>query len=164
MAPRLEQDHGIDLDKVVLDAAGDLGVSTQLIGRDRSDETVFLYPPNGDDVLMDWWDMSLDIGDAHAIGSSIMLSSSPILYWDLSSQGTPGWIHTSKDRSTTANWIEPQYLEDHIKVAALTIMHLSLRASAREFLAPWITLALLITAAVAAMSLVYLKQKKKQQD
>jgi len=42
--------------------------------------------------------------------------------------GTPGWIHTAYDNSTsteTFSWIEPEDLEAHIKVAALTIMRVS---------------------------------------
>jgi parallel beta-helix repeat protein len=42
--------------------------------------------------------------------------------------GTPGWIHTSYDNSTstaTLNWVEVEDLENHIKVAALTVMRIS---------------------------------------
>jgi len=42
--------------------------------------------------------------------------------------GTPGWIHTAYDNSTsteTFSWVEPEDLEAHIKVAALTIMRVS---------------------------------------
>jgi hypothetical protein len=39
--------------------------------------------------------------------------------------GTPGWIHTAYDNSTTSGWIEVSDLENHIKVAALSIMRVS---------------------------------------
>jgi hypothetical protein len=42
--------------------------------------------------------------------------------------GAPGWAHTSYDNSTsteTLSWIEVDDLEDHIKVAALTVMRVS---------------------------------------
>ena len=43
------------------------------------------------------------------------------------STGTPGWIHTSYDNSTstaTMNWVESDDLENHLKVATLTIMRI----------------------------------------
>jgi hypothetical protein len=100
-----ELNHGIDLDQVVLDAARDLGIGARLIERDQSDETAFLHPPNGDNILMYWWDKTLGISDAHPIRSSSMLSSSPLFYRDMWSLGTPGWIHTSNDKSTTTDWL-----------------------------------------------------------
>jgi hypothetical protein len=123
-----DPDHGIDLDQIVLDAAGNLGVNVRLIGRDQSDEAPFLFPPNGDSILMTWWDTSLGIGDAHPVGSSVMLSSAPLLYREVWYTGKPGWIHTSYDNSTstgTLNWVETRNLEDHIKVATLTIIRVS---------------------------------------
>lgn len=121
-------DHGINLAEIVLDAAGDLSVNARLIDPDQSDEAPFLYPPNGDNILANWWDTSLGIGDAHPVESSVMISSFPLLYRDQWSTGTPGWIHASYDNSTstyTLNWVEPQDFESHIKVAALTLVRVS---------------------------------------
>ena len=117
-------DHGIDLDQIVLDASGDLGVSANLIEPGQSDEIPFVSPLYGDDVLMWWWDTSLGIGDAHLVGSSSSLLGYPYLY----QHTPPGWIHTSYDNSTsteTLNWVEADDLEDHIEVAALTVMRVS---------------------------------------
>jgi hypothetical protein len=127
-----DPDHGIDLDQIALNAANDLNVTVSPIGRDQSDEAAFIYPPNGDAILMYWWDMSLNMGDAHPIGSSSMLSSSPLFYQDLWDSGSPGWIHTSNDNSTsttTLNWVKPDHLEAHIKVTTLTLMRIMPQSS-----------------------------------
>jgi len=44
------------------------------------------------------------------------------------SRGTAGWIHTAYDNSTsteTLNWVETEDLENHIKVALLTLIRTS---------------------------------------
>ena len=121
-------DHGINLAQIVQNAATDFGLDTQLISQDQSDEAPFLYPPNGDNILMNWWDTSLGMGDAHAVESSVMIDSVPLFYQDQWNMGAPGWIHTSYDNSTstrTLNWVEPEDLEAHIKVVALTAVRVS---------------------------------------
>jgi hypothetical protein len=117
-------EQGIDLDQIVLDASGDLGVAAHSIEPGGSDEVPFLHPPDGDDTLMWWWGMSLGIGDARPVRSSCMLISYPYSY----GHEPPGWIHTSYDNSTsteTLNWVEVDDLEDHIEVAALTVMRVN---------------------------------------
>jgi hypothetical protein len=57
-----------------------------------------------------------------------MLYSYPLLYSDLWSRGAAGWIHTTYDNSTsteTLNWVETDNLENHIKVALLTLIRTS---------------------------------------
>jgi hypothetical protein len=57
-----------------------------------------------------------------------MLCSYPLFYNDLWNMGTPGWIHTAYDNSTstgTLSWVEVEGLQNHIKVAALSIMRVS---------------------------------------
>jgi hypothetical protein len=117
-----------NLAQIVLDAARDLNVEARLIPRDQSDEAPFLYPPNGDNILTTWWDTSLGMGDAHQVDSTVMISSFPLLYRDQWDTGTPGWIHTSYDNSTstsTLKWVETQDFEAHIKVSALTVIRVS---------------------------------------
>lgn len=121
-------DNGINLAQIVLEAAEDLSVDARLIDRDQSDEAPFLYPPNGDNILTNWWDMSLGMEDTHQVESSVMISSFPLLYQDQWNTGTPGWIHTSYDNSTstrTLSWVETQDFEAHIKVTALTVIRVS---------------------------------------
>lgn len=116
-----EPDRGIDLDQIVLDASRDLGVNASLTEPGASDELPFLRPADGDNILMFWWNTSLGISDAEAVGSSCTLISYPYSYAHI----PPGWIHTSYDNSTstkTLNWVEADDLGDHIKVAAVTIM------------------------------------------
>jgi hypothetical protein len=120
-----QMDHGINLCQIVLAAAADIGLEARMIGAGQSDETSFLSPSDGDAILINWWDTSLNIGDAHAVRSSVMISSSPLFYQDLWGTGAAGWIHTSYDNSTssaTLGWVEPQNLEAHIKVATLTAL------------------------------------------
>lgn len=120
-----QTDHGINLAQIVLDAAADLGITGRLISPGQSDETPFLFPSDGDSILMNWWDTSLGISDAHPVGSSVMISSGPLFYQDLWNTGAAGWIHTSYDNSTsttTLNWVEPQDLEAHIKVTTLAAL------------------------------------------
>ncbi len=121
---RTDPDHGIDLDQTVLDACGDLGVSTIMVDPGQSDEIPFVNPKDGDDLLMLWWDTSLSIGDARPVGSTTSLLAHPYVYHHI----PPGWIHTSYDNSTsteTLNWVETDDLADHIEVAALTVMRVS---------------------------------------
>jgi hypothetical protein len=119
-----ELDHGIDLDQILLNAAGDIGVSASLVPGGQSDEWPFFSPSDMDNVLMWWWGTSLGIDGAHPVKASSSLVGFP-LRW---SETPPGWIHTSYDNSSstgTLNWIEVDDLEDHIKVAALSLMRVS---------------------------------------
>lgn len=104
----------IDLDELVRKAAEYLGMTAMVEPPGGSDHEVFRDPA------------SFGI-DATPVESSILLISYPLLYSDKWSMGTPGWIHTSYDNSTsttTMNWVESDDLENHIKVAALSIMRL----------------------------------------
>jgi len=65
-----------------------------------------------------------------------MLDSYPLFYSDLWNMGTAGWIHTPYDNSTstdTQSWVEVDDLENHIEVAAVTIMRISPNAVIPEF-------------------------------
>jgi len=119
---------GFDLDQIVLSAAGDLGIDAALIGPGGSDQEVFRNPAWGNNYYLEMWGLNANIDIVSPVESSTLLISFPLQYRDKWNMGTPGWIHTSYDNSTsteTLNWVEPDDLEDHIKVAALTIMRIS---------------------------------------
>jgi hypothetical protein len=120
--------NGINLAQIVLNAAADVGIGGRLIEPGQSDETPFLSPFEGDNILMNWWDMSLGIAGAHPVGSSVMISSAPLVYRDLWDLGEAGWIHTSYDNSTsttTLGWVQPQNYEAHLKVTELTALRVT---------------------------------------
>jgi len=116
----------LDLDELVIMAAGDLGVSAVLTEPGGSDQEVFRNPPWGNDIYSWGWGLWAGIDNATPVESSTMLISYPLTYRDKWNMGTPGWIHTSHDNSTssdTLNWVED--LQNHIEVAALTVMRVS---------------------------------------
>jgi len=104
-----------DLDMLVVKAAEDLGITATLEAPGGSDQEPFRDPA------------SFGIDDATPVESSALLDSYPLFYsnkWDM---GTPGWIHTSYDNSTsttTLNWVEADDLGNHIRVAALSVMRI----------------------------------------
>jgi hypothetical protein len=119
---------GLDLDGLLLETAGDLGVNATLTEPGGSDQEVFRNPGWGEAIYMSIWGLSAGISDATPVESSTMLISYPLLYSDRWDTGTPGWIHTSYDNSTsteTLNWVEVDDLESHIQVTALAIMRVS---------------------------------------
>ena len=118
-----------DLDELILEAARDLNVAATLIDPGGSDQEVFRNPSMGESGFSHWWPgLSAGIGDATPVASSTMLISYPLFYVDNWRRGKPGWIHTSYDNSAstqTLNWLEAASLEEHIKVAALSVMRIS---------------------------------------
>jgi len=118
----------IDLDELVRAAAADLDINAVLTEPGGSDQEVFRDPTFGNDIYWWVWGLWAGIDNATPVESSTMLISYPLTYRDQWNMGTPGWIHTSHDNSTssdTLNWVEADDLEDHIKVAALTVMRVS---------------------------------------
>jgi len=126
---RTEPGLDFDLDQLVLEAAADLNVPATLTDPGGSDQEVFRSPSGGESGFSYWWPgLSAGIGDAAPVASSTMIISYPLLYSDNWRRGTPGWIHTSYDNSSsteTLNWLEAASLEDHIKVAALSVVRIS---------------------------------------
>jgi peptide/nickel transport system substrate-binding protein len=120
--------NGFDLDEVILDAAQDLGVNATLEPPGGSDQESFRDPSWANDIYYWYWGLEAGIADATPVNPSAMLDSYPMVYGDKWTMGTPGWIHTSYDNSTstaTLDWVEIEDLENHIKVAALTIVRIS---------------------------------------
>jgi hypothetical protein len=119
---------GFDLDEVIVKAAKDLGVPITYEKPGGSDQETFRDPLWANRFYKWCWQLEANISDAKPINSSAMVISFPLLYRDLWSVGTPGWIHTSYDNSTstsTLNWVEADDLEAQLKVVALTLLRIS---------------------------------------
>jgi hypothetical protein len=108
-----------------MEAAQDLGIDITSEAVGGSDQESFRVPDILNYYINYYWDVDLGISDATPVASSVLLDSYPLLYNDLWNRGTPGWIHTAYDNSTTPNWVEVGDLENHIKVAALSVLRVS---------------------------------------
>jgi parallel beta-helix repeat protein len=120
--------NGFDLDQEIIKAATDLAIPISVIAPGGSDQEAFLDPALMNDDIGYYWDIDLGISDAQGVSGSTVLASSPTIYNEQWSTGTPGWIHTSNDNSTstqTLSWVEADDLENHIKVAFLSAIRLS---------------------------------------
>jgi len=127
---------GFDLDQIIVNAAQDLGINITLEPPADSDHESFRDPLKFNEMVLWNWNFDANISDATSVISSLMLESFPLLYSDQWYMGTPGWIHTPYDNSTsttTLNWVETEDLGNHIKVAALSILRVSLDISIPEF-------------------------------
>lgn len=117
-----------DLDELVLKAAEDLGINASSTGGyGGSDDISFMDPAQVEMLYSFFWGLSAGIEDVNPVKSSISFLSSPTIYLEKWMTGTPGWIHTSYDNSTstaTLSWVEADDLEDHIRVAALSLMRI----------------------------------------
>ena len=120
--------NGFDLDEEIMKAASDLGIPAATTSPGGSDQETFREPMSMNDAINYYWGIDLDIADASPVNSSALIISFPLFYYDEWTTGTPGWIHTSYDNSTstqTLNWIEAEDLERQIKVSALTAVRIS---------------------------------------
>jgi len=158
--------NGFDLDKTILGAAQDLGISATSESHGDSDHETFRNPSRANDLYYQNWGLEAGISDATPVKSSAMLDSYPLLYSDKWNRGNPGWIHTSCDNSTstqTLNWVDPNNLKNQIKVAALAAIRVS--SSSQEapnpFSSPWWTLGIAVVAAIVAVTVVYLVKVRK---
>lgn len=123
-----ESSDDTDLDEIARDAAEDLGVAVSVEGFGGSDQETFRNPTGVEYSFDHDWNADAGISEAHPIAASVMFSSSPTLYSDMWTDVAPGWIHTSFDSSSSAvalNWIDELSLENHVRVAALTLLRLS---------------------------------------
>ena len=120
--------NGFDLDQTITEAARSLNVTITTQYQAGSDHEAFQYPAQFNDALKQIWGYDAQIAYAVPVTASAMLGSTPLLYNDKWSIGTPGWIHTSYDNSTsttTLGWIQPENLGKHIKVAAVATVRIS---------------------------------------
>ena len=159
----------LNLDGLVWEAAHDLNVSARMISPGGSDQEAF-RDPAGSNLFYMLWGLDANISDAVPVRSSTMISSSPILYSDKWFLEEPGWLHTSYDNSTstqTLGWVEPDDLQDHIRVAALSVMRVSSFApSAPSTPFPWLTpttivVFTVVAAVVLVIIIVYLAKVRK---
>ncbi|WP_455363436.1 M28 family metallopeptidase [[Eubacterium] cellulosolvens] len=105
----------LKLDDIVYGAAQDLNASARLITPGGSDQEAF-RDPTGSDYIYGSWGLDANISDALPVKSSILISSS-----------IDPWTHTSYDNSTsteTLGWVQPDNLQNHIRVAALSILRI----------------------------------------
>ena len=163
-------DDNLNLDGLVWEVARDLNVSAGLISPGGSDQEAF-RDPAGSSFFHMLWGLDANISDAVPVRSSTMISSSPIIYKDKWFLGKPGWIHTSYDNSTstqTLGWVEPHYLQDHIRVTALSIMRISDSApSAHPAPFPWLTpttisvVFIVVAVIVVVIIIIYLAKVRK---
>lgn len=124
-----DPDTGLDLDEVVLNAAQDLGIAAALTEPGGSDQEAFRNPSWANGFYSYIWGLDAGISDVPSIEPSLLLISYPLLYRDHWEMGEPGWIHTSYDNSTssaTLSWIEEEDLENHVKIALLTLLRLAI--------------------------------------
>jgi len=157
--------NGFDLDEIIFDAAQDLGITAALETLSGSDQETFRRPSWANDFYLWSWGLEASISDATPIEPSTLIISHPLFYNDKWNMGTPGWIHTSYDNSTsteTLNWIEVEDLENHIEVAALTIVRIyfSVNTQQTDPFATWIVAAIVIIATLGTA--VYLRKIRKK--
>lgn len=118
-------DNGLDLSAIVKNAAEDLGIMATPEESGGSDQEAFRNPVLADAMHKQDWGSYFGISDIVRIKSSIMLSGYPLFYNEFSQSGSPGWIHTEYDNSTstvTLGWVKPDKLGEHLRVAALSAM------------------------------------------
>lgn len=162
-----ESSDGLDLDEVVLKAAEDLSVSASQEGTGGSDQESFRDPAGSDGVCYHNWGVRIGISGSHSVAASAMLTSSPVSYSDIWTLGTPGWIHTSYDRSSSTpalNWVNEQNMEDHMKVSLLSLLRLSPDSRANgsndSGIACVIAGAVFVLAVTATAAIIYFKKGK----
>jgi hypothetical protein len=154
--------NGLKLDEMVINAAQDLGVNVNPQAEDPggSDQEAFRNPVQADILERDYWGIDPNINGTVRVQSSTMLGSFPLFYSDKFATGTPGWIHTEYDNSTstvTLGWVTTDALEGHIRVAALSVTRV-LAALYNPFMSE-VTIGAII-AAVALVALALLERSK----
>nr|MDO8100022.1 M28 family peptidase [Candidatus Njordarchaeota archaeon] len=160
---RTDPANGFDLDELVIGAAQALNISIAEEETGGSDQETFRIPSEVNNWYYGDWGLSPGISDARQVTSSAMIISYPLLYSNLWDMGVAGWIHTAYDNSTstrTLHWVEPENLENHVKVAALSVM----RVQAVTFagFAIYIILAGIIVVPIVAFLLVRKLRSRKR--
>ena len=157
-----------DLDELILEAAGDLGVGATLTEPGGSDHEIFRNPHDGEGIFSYWWPgLSAGIDDAAPVVSSTMIISYPLFYSDTWRRGEPGWIHTSYDNSTstqTLSWLEADDLEEHVKVAALSVVRISPSSQqlVEDSAFPWWIVCVAVAGVIAVVTVVYFVKVRKR--
>jgi len=157
----------LNLGQTILRAASDLGINAALEPPEDSDHAAFLEPARVENVISNLWDFA-GISDALPVESSAMIISSPILPGDKWSGGTPGWIHTSYDNSTSTQalgWVKPIKLEEQIKIAGLSVMRVqegAVPGSSVYF--PWQILVIIAVVVIAVVMTVYFARVRRNPE
>jgi len=156
-----------DLDEVVVKAAQDLGIGYTNMPSGGGDEASFSSPSTINDMIYRNWAVDLGISDATPVNSSVMIYSNPEVYSHKWNMGTPGWVHTSYDNSTstqTFGWVTEDNLEDHVKVAALSIMRISAGTITGTDFTPiviGVAVTVVFVASISAFLVVRMRRSKK---
>jgi hypothetical protein len=106
-----------DLDQLVYASAQELGIDAVLETGGAADAEVFRNPSQAGSNYLTLWGIDAGISNVVAVQSSTLIVSYP-----------NNLIHTSYDNSTstaTLNWTDPATLENHIKVAGLSIARIA---------------------------------------
>jgi len=148
---------GLDLDELVLKAAGDLGIAARLTEPGGSDQETFRNPTGINSLYRrSFWEVDAGISNASAVEASTALYSYPLFYSDMWHGGTPGWAHTEYDNSTstsTLDWVKVNDLEGHIRVAGLSVLRF-LSYVYNPFLMQVFSIAI-VTSIVAAVAIYF---------
>jgi hypothetical protein len=118
-------DDGMDLNGIVTNAARDLNVNATMIETGGSDQESFRSPMIDDYYSQLIWRIDLGLSNMTRVLPSTMISSSPLFFTDEWDLGTPGWIHTPFDNSTSTsalNWVKPDNMESQVRIAGLTVI------------------------------------------
>jgi hypothetical protein len=158
-----QTDPGPDFDlyRIIASAASDLGISIRPEAAGGSDQEAFRNPYQVDSWCVYNWGESAGASNAIPVASSAMIISYPLIYSDLWSMGSAGWIHTVYDNSTSTNtlgWVRPGNLEDQLRVAALSVIRISTATSA-DFL-PYVLLGLVVV--IVPISALLIVRKLRQ--
>lgn len=125
---RTESVMGFNLSETILNAAQALGIAAELQDPGGSDQESFRFPAWADSYYRSCWAIEANISSVKPVKASAMIASDPLSFSDGWNLKNPGWIHTSYDSSSstqTLNRVTTGILENHIKVAALTIIRVS---------------------------------------
>lgn len=154
-------DNGLNLQGIVTRAGQDLYVDVNYtsVENGASDQETFRAPIIANEDYAFFWGSDAGISNETRVKSSILISSIPLFYNDKwSDLGTPGWIHTPYDNSTstsTFGWVEVANLQAHIRVTGLSIMRV-LSPDTNPFLSGiYVGFAV---AGIAAAILIYVKR------
>lgn len=164
-----EPGESFDLDELVVKAAADLNTSAAFYEIGGSDQEAFRDPSGANGLYSQWWPgLNPSIRDAVPVKSSAMLVSFPLLYSDQWNRGSPGWIHTAYDNSTstqTLSWFEPDDFGEQIKVAALSVMRVSPSsqgATEPSSIPLWaLEVAVTVVVVTVTMTVVYFVRRRK---
>ena len=150
----ITDDNGWNLPEIVMKASQDLNVKVNYAEFGGSDQETFRVPSTANEECRLIWGLDAGIANETRVKSSIMISSSPLLYSDeWIDIGVPGWVHTPYDNSTssqTLGWIGVDRLQAHVQIAALSIMRV-LSATQNSFLMQFYIGAAAISALTAVL-------------